>query len=71
MISDIDRAAMGRAVTTVRQQSPARAKQIFDMLSSRPLETVGRFASFSCQMDSLHLDPWETPPCWITNVDAR
>jgi len=68
-LTDIDRGAMTRAIETVRK-SRARRRQVDDMLASRPFERVGRFAAFSCQMDALHLDPWETPPVWITDVDA-
>jgi hypothetical protein len=68
-LTDIDRDAMRRAIEITRKQ-PGRAAQIFDMLSSRPWERVGRFCAFSCQMDSLHLDPWEYPPLWVRDIDA-
>ncbi|MGO4506018.1 hypothetical protein AB4Z51_03290 [Bradyrhizobium sp. 2TAF36] len=69
-LTDVDRDAMSRAIETVRNESRARRRQVDSMLSSRPFERVGRFASFYCQMDALHLDPWETPPCWIDNIDV-
>jgi hypothetical protein len=28
----------------------------------QPWEEVARFASYSCQMDTLNLKPWEAPP---------
>ena len=39
--------------------------------AERPFERVSRFAAFSCQMDSLRLDPFEYPPVWIRgDIDA-
>ena len=34
------------------------------------LEEVGSFASYSCQMNSLHLRPWQTAPLWVGNLDV-
>jgi hypothetical protein len=69
-LTDVDRDAMTRAIETTRNESRARRRQVDSMLASRPFERVGRFASFSCQMDALHLDPFEVPPCWINNIDV-
>jgi hypothetical protein len=69
-LTDVDRDAMTRAIAITRKESPARAAQIFDMLSSRPFERVGRFAAFSCQVDALKLTPWETAPLQIRDIDA-
>lgn len=69
-LTDVDRDAMTRAIETTRKESPARRRQVDSFLSSRPWERVGRFCTFSCQMDALHLDPWETPPVWIRDIDA-
>jgi hypothetical protein len=60
----IDRDALTRALAACRAESAARAQQIFDMLSSRPWETVAKFASYSSQIESLGLPPWQDPPCY-------
>ena len=41
----------------------ARSRQIGEMLATRPFETVGKFAAFGAQMNSLQLQPWVVPPC--------
>ena len=66
-LSPIDRDAMRRAIEITRQRSPARAQQVDDMLAdpTRSWERVGQFCAYSCQMNSLNLQPWETPPCWV------
>jgi hypothetical protein len=64
-LTDVDKDAMRRAIAITRRSEPGRDQQITAMLFDRPFERVGRFAAFSCQMDSLHLQPWETPPVWI------
>ena len=40
------------------------------MLSSRPWERVGRFAAGCAQSRALHLQPWETPPLGIRDIEA-
>ena len=37
------------------------------MLKDRSWEDVAMFASFSCQMTSLRLKPWQTPPCHVVD----
>jgi hypothetical protein len=34
------------------------------------LEEVGSFASYSCQINSLHLRPWQTAPMWVIDIEA-
>ena len=40
------------------------------MLQDRPWREVAEFCSYSCQVDSLSLLPWEYPPGWIRNIEA-
>lgn len=64
--ADVD--AMTRAITLVRGRG--RRRQIDEKLKVEKWARVGRFAAYSCQIDSLHLEPWEWPPIWIRDVDA-
>ncbi len=69
-MKEIDRLALERALVACRRESVGRAKQIDAMLAdpSRSWERVARFAAYSCQIDALHLMPWETAPIRITNI---
>jgi hypothetical protein len=69
MISDADREAFTLAIETARNESEGRRRQIDDFLRTRTFEEVGRFASYGCQMRSLHLPPWQHPPCHIDVAD--
>jgi hypothetical protein len=40
------------------------------MLASWPFETVGRFAAGCAQSKALHVQPWETLPLWIGDIEA-
>jgi hypothetical protein len=65
-----DRAALELAVATARKD-PAEARRIDDRLErGRDWIDIGKSASFHCQIESLHLQPWQTPPCYA-DVDAR
>jgi len=70
MLSPTDQDALTRALAFCRAESDARAHQLDAMLVERPWRDVARFASYCSQTASLRLDPWETPPCWISNIDA-
>jgi hypothetical protein len=65
-----DLAALSLAIETQRKRGPAHRTQIDNMLRREPWESVGRFAAYSCQCDSLNLAPWETPPIWIDDIGA-
>jgi hypothetical protein len=65
MIGDIDRKAFELAIAAARNEDQGRRDQIDDFLRTRPFEEVGRFASYHCQMRSLHLPPWMYPPALI------
>jgi hypothetical protein len=65
-----DRAAMRRAIETVRNEDAGRRNQIDDMLRTRAFEEVGCFASYHCQTRALGLAPWQRPPCLIEDPQA-
>jgi len=65
-----DLAALSLAIETQRKRGPAHRIQIDNMLRREPWESVGRFAAYSCQCNSLNLAPWETPPIWIDDIGA-
>ena len=69
-LTDVDRDALTRALATCRKESKARSHQLDSKLADEPWERVARFAAFSCQMDSLHLNPFECPPIRIRDIDA-
>jgi hypothetical protein len=48
---------------------PEDTDQIERMLRSRSKLDVAQFAAFSCQAETLRLEPWQPPPCWA-NVDG-
>ena len=59
---DID--ALKRCLVAARAESPARTKQIDQMLAdpTRSWESVAVFAATCVQTDSLGLMPWQSPP---------
>jgi hypothetical protein len=62
----VDREALCRAIEMKRQRSEADRLQIERKLAN-PEESwldVATFASYSCQCHCLHLEPWQSPPCW-------
>jgi hypothetical protein len=65
----IDKAALTRAMAACRAQGAASARQLDAKLAAEPWETVARFASYSAQIASLGLQPWQDPPA-VINLDA-
>jgi hypothetical protein len=41
------------------------------MLKDQPRREVCEFASYSQQMRSLQLRPWQFPPCWLSLGDSN
>jgi hypothetical protein len=64
-----DRKALQLAVERCCAESPGRRDQITAKLQEEPWEDVAEFCAYSCQVDALHLKPWQWPPCWITDPD--
>jgi hypothetical protein len=70
-LNPVDQEALERAIEICRtQKAPADRTQIEHKLETEPWVDVGTFASYSCQVDSLHLKPWQPPPCWVDDVVA-
>jgi hypothetical protein len=70
-LTDADRDAMAWAITVARRESPTRAKQIDAKLRNEPFEAVGRFAAFSAQIASMHLQPWESTVVYADSREAH
>ncbi len=61
-----DLAALELAISqTLADPDPGRAEQVKSMLQEEDRVRVGEFCSYSRQMDTLRLRPWDTPPCWL------
>jgi hypothetical protein len=69
MISDADREAFTLALEMFRARGHRDAEYIDEKLEREGFKSAGHFAAYSCQMRSLHLPPWATPPCWINAAD--
>jgi hypothetical protein len=57
-----DLAALRLAVTRCREH---RADQIDHMLATRPWHDVSQFCAYDCQIRTMNLKPWQTPPCYL------
>jgi hypothetical protein len=69
-LSRIDRDALERAIAMARAKGPVDREQIDDKLKTEPWLDVGEFAAYSCQMDCLHLKPWQPTPSWVGDIKA-
>jgi hypothetical protein len=50
-------------------KDPERVEQVKSMLQERDRMEVGMFCAYQRQHKALHLQPWESPPCWINDPD--
>ena len=49
----------------IARKDPAYSRRIDQRLAvARVMDQVGRSAAYHCQIVSLGLQPWETPPCF-------
>jgi len=64
-----DIAALTLAIEYTRRD-PSRNEQLDSMLQDGSWIEVAEFASYHCQMETLRLDPADSPPCWINDPDA-
>ncbi len=71
ILTKADFDAMTRAIAAARVQSRGSNRQIEDKLRREPFEAVGRFAAFSAQIASLHLEPWESTPLYADCPESR
>jgi hypothetical protein len=66
-----DRDALERALKLANEHQHAHdilrdgETQIERMLKRRTWQEVAEFASYGCQMRSLALRPWQSPPCCV------
>jgi len=65
----LDRAALTQALAMCRAEGEGRAWQIDEKLKDEPWESVARFAASCCQSRTLKLQPWDTPPCGVSEDD--
>ena len=63
-ISAVDRDALQRSLIACRAESRARSGQIDAKLRHEPWERVAQFASYSAQIESLGLSPYQDPPVY-------
>ena len=64
MSDDVDRDALERCMK-IAQRDPLRTEHLRSKLEDEPWIEVAEFASYSCQIESLSLKPWQSPPCHI------
>jgi hypothetical protein len=69
LLTKTDIAALELALKLAREESPGRAQQLALKLAEDGWWPTARFAAYSCQVDRLHLKPWEHPPCWCDDPD--
>jgi hypothetical protein len=69
-LTDVDVAALERAVETVRQRSEADGEQVDDLVKRRGWREAAEFCSYSRQCETLWLRPWQWPPCEVEISDA-
>ena len=63
-----DRAELAHCISVACEQQ-GRAEQIKEKLREESWEEVAIFCAECCQERSLHLKPWQIPPCTIENPD--
>ena len=68
--TDADKQALTRCIEIFRARGQTDAEYIAEKLEREGFPAAGRFASYSAQMDSLHLPPWMFPPCFIDDSDV-
>src|SRR5262245_4461299 len=67
-LNQTDRDALERCME-IAQRDPGRADQLQSKLRDEPWHEVAEFAAYSCQIDALHLKPWQQPPCIVDEDD--
>ena len=49
----------------IAQRDPLRAEHLRSKLEDQPWREVAEFAAYGCQIESLSLKPWQSPPIHI------
>jgi hypothetical protein len=63
-----DREALTRALEQCRAASKEECRQIDGMVQERGWMEAAAFASYSRQIDTLHLRPWQEPPSHVSDA---
>jgi hypothetical protein len=62
-VTPIDRAAFDLAIEIAKD--PVQRRRFDDRLAAgEDYATVGKAAAYHCQIESLQLLPWQSPPCY-------
>ena len=63
-LNAVDRDALERAMA-IAQREPQRAEHLASKLEDEDWREVAEFAAYGCQIESLGLKPWQSPPVHI------
>jgi hypothetical protein len=66
----IEQDALTRALEMERAKGGVAQPRIERMLETESWWDAATFAAYSCQIDSLHVQPWQPVPCQIGDADA-
>ena len=64
-LDDVDRDALTRAMEICAKRDRLFAEHLESKLKDEPWREVAEFAAYSCQIESLSLRPWQSPPCHV------
>jgi hypothetical protein len=67
-LDDVDFDALRRAMD-LAMRNPNRAEQLKAKLKTASWREVAEFAAYCCQIETLHLRPWEEAPCHAVIVE--
>lgn len=70
VMTETDKAALELAMEIARKE-PGRAWQLDEKLKDESWFEVASFAAYCVQTTSLHLEPWQEPPCVADADDPR
>jgi hypothetical protein len=69
-LDPIEQDALERAIEMERAKGGIAQQRIEAMLATQPWAEAAEFASFSCQVDALAVQPWQPVPSQIGDADA-
>jgi hypothetical protein len=69
-LDELDRGAL-QACLDPMLVDPEHAEHFAELLRKRSWFDVALTACYECQITSLRLMPWMTPPCYISNEEAE
>ena len=71
MTTAIDRAAMTLAIGRARAESADSRERIEEILAREGFAEAGETAAYWAQDTALRLRPWQTPPCWVHDIEGE